>query len=165
MPPRLRGRTGLRAPDVCNGCLSMTGNVRLRFLAAVAATVLLLFGIVSCLRSEEERIADTVQEARAALVEGRAQDFLAYFSDDVVYQGVKGKDGLAADVKRWTDMKGLKVVLPDPKVSIEGDTAGVSVVAVVGPSILQSTTVRVELKLRRATSAAGWLVERFTWSR
>jgi hypothetical protein len=48
-------------------------------------------------------------------------------------------------------------------VNIVGDRASVSTSAIVGPSILQSTSVNVNLGLRREGSA--WSVDRFDWSR
>jgi hypothetical protein len=141
----------------------MAGNTTPRLLGGVAVLILIVWGVSKLFVSDEERIAETIDAVRDALVEGRDDEFLAFFAPEVDYQGGKGMKGLRSDLSRWRRVGRLKAWIHAKEIQVGGDGATAVLQAAVGASLLQTMPVRVELGLHRTED--GWLIDRIQWKR
>src|SRR4051812_45934919 len=72
-----------------------------RVLAAIVALIAVIVGVRLLFPSREDRLWKVVEESRAALVEGREEDFVARFDPAVVYQSRGGLAEIRRDFKRY----------------------------------------------------------------
>lgn len=139
-----------------------SGLVRLvAGVAAVALVVVLVLLAVRGCRSDEERLRETVDDARDALVEHRADDFLAFFATDVVYRQKHGRKELERDLARWNEFKLLRIAIQEAVIDVTGPDASIRLRCDAGDVFRTYQTVAVEL--RAAKREGTWLVTSFDW--
>ena len=129
----------------------------LAVIAVVAGWML----VRKALRTEEEVLSDTVDEARSALVERRRDEFLAFFTEDVRYRAKGGREDLGRDLDRWIEVRLGRVDVVSREIEVEGDRATIRLSVEVGVSVQFRRKVQVELGAVRTDD--GWKVDAFDW--
>jgi hypothetical protein len=131
-------------------------------LVAIVALVALIVGARLVFRTQEDRLWAFLDDAKAALVEGRDADVLASFDPSVRYQGRSGLDEIDRDIKRWH-----AIGLPAPtttlrEAAIEDDVARVrmDVVLMAGLRPVAQATVRIRAVERRR---GEWAITELSW--
>lgn len=148
------------------GSASQRGVSTVRVIAALALCLLLVYACSRIFRSEEEILADRIEEARRALVDKRDEDFLASFHPDVTYRGGGSVAELTADLKRWRAVGIDKVFILNRQIEMDPTerSAEVRLNVAVGSAILSVATVKVTLTAEKRDDGK-WRVAAFDWSR
>jgi hypothetical protein len=133
------------------------------------AVVIALFVVVSMslrwfLRSDHQRISEAVDDARDALVELRDDDFLAVFTDDLVYRGDRDIVALRRDLASWRAAAIGSVIIVEKEIEVDGHEADVTLLVAAGQSVIQLGQVEVELEAEKGEDGE-WRVRRFDWKR
>lgn len=134
------------------------------WLAVVAAVVVLALFLRWVLRSDAQRVSEAVDDARDALVEARDDDFLAFFTEDVAYQGGGDLASLRADLARWHRAGISQVYVLERDIEVRRPEADVRLVVAVGPELLQIARVDVDLVAVK-DEEGRWRVRAFSWRR
>jgi hypothetical protein len=116
------------------------------------------------MRSDYQRISDAIDDARDALVERRDDDFLRFFTEDVVYQDKGSLAAIERDVGRWHELSVLKVYVLEREIEVDGYEAAISLVVAAGQGITQWGQVDVELEAEKGEDGE-WHVRSFSWRR
>jgi hypothetical protein len=116
------------------------------------------------MRSDYQRISDAIDDARDALVERRDDDFLGFFTDEVVYQDKGSLAAIERDVARWHELSVLKVYVLEREIEVDGHEAAISLVVAAGQGITQWGQVDVDLEAEKDEDG-GWHVRSFSWRR
>ncbi|MCE9634186.1 MAG: hypothetical protein K8T90_00645 [Planctomycetes bacterium] len=138
------------------GLVRLIGGV-----AGVAGIVFLVLLILRSCRSDEERLRETVDDARDALVEHRADDFLAFFAEDVTYRHKQARKDLERDLARWNEFKLLRITIQEAAIDVTGREASIRLRCDAGDIFRTYQTVAVELHAEKREGA--WLVTSFDW--
>jgi len=133
-----------------------------RVLGGVAASILVIWAVSLLFKSDEERIADSIDAAREALHAGRDDEFLAWFTADVDYRDGGGTKGLRSDLARWRSRGRLRAFIGEPRIVVGEGTATVELDVGVGLSPIQTFPAHVDLGLREEDQ--GWRVFRVAWA-
>lgn len=148
--------------------LRRQGGSALRTLLGVAglglAVWLLVVFVGWLMRSDAARLSETIDDARDALVEGRDEEFLAYFEPELVYRGRHDFRKLEYDLQRWRQVNLSQVHIADRTIEVVGDTAEVKLVVVAGSGLIDLG--RVDVRITAGKDAGGsWRVRAFDWQR
>jgi len=118
------------------------------------------------LRTDWQRISDAVDDARDALVEERDEDFLGFFTDDLVYLETKDRAALERDLARWHGMGLASVYVQSREIELDGDEAQVTLTVFAGKSLILMKMGQVDVVLDAVKDADGaWRVRSFAWKR
>lgn len=128
---------------------------------AVSFVLLVVAGWMLFASTPEQRIRDRIEDAREALVAAESETFLAFFTEDLEYRGRGDLDDLRSDLERWERSPIRSVHVVQSEIDVLGDEADVTLLVTVGPSLIRSRTVNVDLRVRFTDS--GWVVDRFDW--
>ena len=129
--------------------------------AALAVLVVRVLTVVRGCRSEVERISETVDEARDALVERRRDDFLSHFSLDVKYRQRGGRKDLERDVDQWIAYHVGQISILDRTIDVTGTSATIRLRCEVGNVLTGFQPVLVDLAAEKGDDA--WRIARFDW--
>ena len=146
------------------------GSAALRFAVTAVVLLALIWGGVRFvgwfLRSDAARIRESVHDARDALLEKRDEDFLAFFTADVSYQGKGDATRLRRDLARWHEMGLGHVTVVDPtmELDVREDDADVTFDVLVGHGLLELGQVEVTLAIVREDDGE-FRVQSFSWRR
>lgn len=134
------------------------GAVAVAAVVALAAAAGLLR---RCARTDEDVLSDAVDDARSALVEGRRDDFLAFFADGVRYRGSAGRRGLERDVDAWMQVRLGRVHVLSRTITVDGDRAVLALAVDAGATAQFRREVAVDLEAERRDD--GWRITAFDW--
>ena len=137
-----------------------------RLLAGAGAVIVLVLAVVLLVRgckSEEERLSEAVDDARAALVERRGEDFLEFFAPEVRYHVKKDRKALEKDLATWIDARVGRVSILERNIAIDGDRATIALRCDAGMIFGDGMPVSVELEAEKQSGA--WRVVSFDWKR
>ena len=134
------------------------------WLGAIAAVIVVALFLRWAFRSDAQILSDAIDEARDALVEKRDDDFLAFFSPEVTYQGRGDAASLRRDLARWHAVGISEVFVVSREIDLDGDEADIRLVVVVGPELLRIDVVNVDLEAEK-DAGGEWRVRAFSWKR
>ncbi len=150
-------------PVLCHRSRSNSGNVLIRIVALVLVLAAVTYFLTWVFRSDAQRVKERVDAARDALVEGRDEEFLEVFRDDLTYQGGKGIADLRRDLRRWREMSLVKVFIVTNDVEIVDGVASVTLLVAVGQGLLELG--QVDVSIEAIPSEDGeWRVRSFSWT-
>ena len=135
-----------------------------RVLTGAGVLLLLILGVVFGLRScttEEERVSQAVDDARDALVERRAEDFLSFFAEDLHYRKKDTRKELERDLRRWMEARIGRIAILERTITVNGDQASIRLRCDVGNVLQTYLTVDVDLTAEKVEDR--WLVKQFDW--
>ncbi len=174
-----REQTACRGPARVREASGRSGLYRIRIgvrgaLILGVLSILLVFGATLAWKhlsmSESDRVQVAIDQARDALVDGSDEEFLAVFSDDVVYQETRGFEDLRQDLSRWrtvgltrVDIYQRRVELDPPESPDARPATGRAELGVAVGQLFRGTTVTVFLEFSREDER--WTVTSFRWSR
>ena len=134
------------------------------WVLCIALLVVLALFLRWALRSDFQILSDSIDEARDALVEKRDEDFLAFFSPDVAYQGGGDLDSLQRDLVRWHRLGISEVFILSRDIELEAGDASIRLVVAVGSGLVRIARVDVDLEARE-DAEGRWRVRTFSWRR
>ena len=145
----------------------MNEDVRKLVIRVLAVVAILIAGgmfVRWLLRSDWQKLSDAVDEASDALVEQRDEDFLAFFTDDVVYRKKSSLAALEHDLKRWHQIGIVRLIVIEREIEVIGDEADIALVVAAGQGYLQLAPVDVDLDAVKGEDGV-WRVRSFSWKR
>ncbi len=147
----------------------MNEDTRRMAVRGVAILAVVIAGAIFArwlLRTDWQRISDSVDDARDALVEQRDEDFLEFFTDDLVYLETSDRTALERDLARWHSMGLASVYVQSREIEIDGDDAQVTLTVFAGQSLILMKMGQVDVVLDVVKDADGaWRVRSFAWKR
>jgi hypothetical protein len=134
------------------------------WIGGIVVVILLAMFARWVLRSDMQRLSDSIDDARDALVARDDEAFLAFFSPEVTYQGQGDHRTLTRDLARWHEMGISEVHILDRTIELDGESAGIHLVVAVGPELLRIARVDVDLEAEN-DEGGDWRVRTFSWRR
>jgi len=141
-----------------------TKNLLIKIAVVVSLLVVVSLALRWFLRSDHQRISEAVDDARDALVELRDDDFLAAFTDDLVYRGDRDIVALRRDLASWRAAAIGSVIIVEKEIVIDGHEADVTLLVAAGQSVIQLGQVEVALEAEKGPDDV-WRVRSFDWKR
>lgn len=142
--------------------MSRRGSALVRTLAVLGGLLLLIWVGMQLFETEEDRLGRAVDAAQEALNSGDDAAFLAFFSDDVTYQGGDFED-LEVDLGRWRRVGIKEIYVTEREITLTDAGAEIRLQVSAGSPYLGAP--RVDVLLRAGMEGSTWRVQRFEWTR
>jgi len=145
----------------------MDADRRSLIVRGAVVLALLLAGAVLLkwlLRSDWQKLSDAIDDASDALVEERDEDFLAFFTEDVVYRKGSDRAALERDLARWHQIGVVRLFVLDREIKVHDGDADITLVVAAGQGLLQMAPIDVELDAVKGDDGI-WRVRSFGWKR